>query len=162
MEDFKEIELQDEEIDQMLSRPPSWMLRWGTWMAMAVILLLLALGWFIKYSDTVAGSFNLSGNASCRGIVSGVIIISDFNSNNIEIGQKVVLNFADFPSIEYGLVAAKVDSVLTVPEKSAKKIYFSFFKGIRSAKNRTIPYCEGMTGSSKILTKKKRFLEWIF
>ena len=47
------IQLRSEEVQEILSRPPAWIVRWGTTLIVSVILLLLAGSWFFKYPDVV-------------------------------------------------------------------------------------------------------------
>ncbi|REH00100.1 HlyD family secretion protein [Flavobacterium aquicola] len=50
------IELRSEEVQEILTRVPNWMIRWGTVAVSGVIVLLLLSTWFIKYPDIVATS----------------------------------------------------------------------------------------------------------
>jgi len=49
-----EIELRSEEIQEILTRVPHWMIRWGTVVFSSIILMLLFTTWFIKYPDIVS------------------------------------------------------------------------------------------------------------
>ena len=54
------IELRSEELQEMLSRPPSWLTRWGAGLFCAVLFLIILLSWFIKSPDKIIGSFTLT------------------------------------------------------------------------------------------------------
>lgn len=45
------IELRSEEVQEILSKVPHWMIRWGNILLLALILLLLFISWLIKYPD---------------------------------------------------------------------------------------------------------------
>lgn len=47
-------ELVSSGVDEVLNRPPGWLLRWGTTLFFAVICLVLAVSWFIQYPDLVS------------------------------------------------------------------------------------------------------------
>lgn len=49
-----EINLRSEEVQEILSHVPHWIIRWGITLILAVIMILLMASWFIKYPDTVA------------------------------------------------------------------------------------------------------------
>jgi len=53
-ENLKEIELRNEEVRDILAKVPVWLIRWGSLLFLLLILLLLALSWFIKYPDIIA------------------------------------------------------------------------------------------------------------
>jgi multidrug resistance efflux pump len=47
------IELRSEEVQEILTRVPHWMIRWGNVLFLGLILLLLFLSWFVKYPDII-------------------------------------------------------------------------------------------------------------
>lgn len=47
------IELRSESVQEILSNPPNWMIRWGITVIFLVLLSVLAVSWFIKYPDFI-------------------------------------------------------------------------------------------------------------
>jgi multidrug resistance efflux pump len=56
IEDPLKIELRSEEVKEILSRPPSWLVRWGTSMFFVVIAVFLIVSWVLKYPEVVKSS----------------------------------------------------------------------------------------------------------
>jgi multidrug resistance efflux pump len=54
MSENKEIELRSEEVQEILTQVPNWMIRWGTVLVFGIVLMLLFTSWFIKYPDVVS------------------------------------------------------------------------------------------------------------
>lgn len=54
MSDEREIELRSEEVQDILTRVPHWMIRWGNVIILIIILFILFFSWFIKYPDIVS------------------------------------------------------------------------------------------------------------
>ncbi len=52
-EALDEIELRSEEVQEILTRVPHWMIRWGNVFILILVLLLLFLSWLIKYPDVI-------------------------------------------------------------------------------------------------------------
>ena len=50
---LKNIELRSEEVQEILSKVPNWMIRWGSLLFLSLIFLLLAISYFIKYPDII-------------------------------------------------------------------------------------------------------------
>ena len=50
---LEEIQLRSEEVQEILTRVPHWMIRWGNLLMLGLILLLLFLSWLIKYPDVI-------------------------------------------------------------------------------------------------------------
>lgn len=53
MPENSELKLRSEEVQEILTRVPHWMIRWGTILIYGIILMLLFTSWFIKYPDIV-------------------------------------------------------------------------------------------------------------
>ncbi|MEO1013020.1 MAG: HlyD family efflux transporter periplasmic adaptor subunit [Bacteroidota bacterium] len=52
-EKLEDIQLRSEEVGDILSKVPHWMIRWGSLLILGLILLVLALTWLIKYPDII-------------------------------------------------------------------------------------------------------------
>lgn len=57
MEEKRDIhmELKSEQMNEMLSNPPSWIVRSGNGVLLIALLVLIALAWFIRYPDEISG-----------------------------------------------------------------------------------------------------------
>lgn len=53
-QNLKDIELRSEEVQEILSKVPNWMVRWGSLLFLSLIILLLAISYFIKYPDVIS------------------------------------------------------------------------------------------------------------
>ncbi len=52
-EHIDQIELRSEEVQEILTKVPHWMIRWGNVLFLSLILMLLFLSWFVKYPDII-------------------------------------------------------------------------------------------------------------
>lgn len=52
-DNLEDIELRSEEVQEILTRVPNWMIRWGNGLLLSLIILLLFLSWLIKYPDVI-------------------------------------------------------------------------------------------------------------
>ncbi|TXD49769.1 HlyD family secretion protein [Polaribacter sp. IC073] len=50
---IEDIELRSEEVQEILTKVPNWMIRWGNTLFLLLIVMLLALSWFVKYPDII-------------------------------------------------------------------------------------------------------------
>lgn len=53
-EQHDNIQLRSEEVQEILSHVPHWLIRWGITVILMVIIILILASWFVKYPDTVA------------------------------------------------------------------------------------------------------------
>ena len=47
------INLRSEEVIEILTEVPNWMIRWGNLLFLSIILTLLLISWFVKYPDII-------------------------------------------------------------------------------------------------------------
>ena len=52
-EKLEDINLRSEEVQDILTKVPHWMIRWGNMLFLGIILLLLFITWFVKYPDII-------------------------------------------------------------------------------------------------------------
>lgn len=52
-QDQNNIELHSEEVQEILTAVPNWMIRWGNSVVLVFIIGLLAMSWFVKYPDVI-------------------------------------------------------------------------------------------------------------
>jgi multidrug efflux pump subunit AcrA (membrane-fusion protein) len=57
-----DFELRSEEVQDILTKVPNWMIRWGTILIFGIIILLLVTSWFLKYPDVVASEIVITTN----------------------------------------------------------------------------------------------------
>ncbi len=55
-----DIELRSDEVQEIMSHVPNWMIRWGISLFFGIILLFLFLAWLIKYPDIITGTATLT------------------------------------------------------------------------------------------------------
>jgi multidrug resistance efflux pump len=59
-----------DEVRDIMSRPPSWLLRSGTGLLMGGVLVLVLLGWFIHYPDMISSRITLMGSTPVVDVVA--------------------------------------------------------------------------------------------
>ncbi|GAA0743179.1 HlyD family secretion protein [Gaetbulibacter jejuensis] len=50
---LEHIELRSEEVQEILTKVPHWMIRWGNVLFLSLIVMLLLISWFVKYPDVI-------------------------------------------------------------------------------------------------------------
>lgn len=60
MEEKKEIEIRSDEVQEILSSVPSWMIGWGITLIFGIMLICIVLAYFIKYPDVIKGTISLT------------------------------------------------------------------------------------------------------
>jgi multidrug resistance efflux pump len=69
-EDNNTFELRSEEVQDILTKVPHWMIRWGTVLIFTILVILFFVSWFIKYPDVVTTEIVITTNIPPEKIVS--------------------------------------------------------------------------------------------
>ena len=70
METESTIELRSEEVQELLTSVPHWMIRWGNVVILTILLLTLLMSWFIKYPDIVTANLVITTNTPPERLVA--------------------------------------------------------------------------------------------
>lgn len=60
MPDNKHIELRSEEVQEILTKVPHWMIRWGNVVILTVLLSLFVMAWVVRYPDIIATEITIT------------------------------------------------------------------------------------------------------
>lgn len=63
-------QLRSEEVQELLSKPPGWMVRWGITVIFALIAVLFMLSWIVKYPDVIPAKVTLTSPEPPASIVA--------------------------------------------------------------------------------------------
>jgi multidrug resistance efflux pump len=63
-------ELHSEEIQEIISRPPHWLLNWGISVTFGIIVLAVISSWWIQFPDVVTASFSLTSGYAPQKIIA--------------------------------------------------------------------------------------------
>ena len=55
-DELNDIEIRSEEVQDILSKVPHWMVRWGSSLYLGLTILILAISWWVKYPDVIEAS----------------------------------------------------------------------------------------------------------
>ncbi|MBL4709777.1 MAG: HlyD family efflux transporter periplasmic adaptor subunit [Flavobacteriales bacterium] len=97
----KEIQIRSDEVQEILSHVPNWMIRWGITLIFVLIILVLSLSWIIKYPDVVEGQVVLTTEQPPTRLVS---------QTNGYIEKLIIPNDS---SITKGVVIAEIRSPIS-------------------------------------------------
>jgi len=106
-EEEKDIHLRTEEVNEILTATPRWILRWGNGVVLILIMVALSLSYFIKYPDILVANITLTTLnppvtlvAKTNGKIMHMLAT---NKSKVQAGQviAVVENTADYKDVIY-------------------------------------------------------------
>lgn len=105
MSENKEIELRSEEVQEILTRMPNWMIRYGSTAVLIIILSLFFTSWIIKYPDVISTQIVITTNIPPEKLVAKVsgkieaILIKDKENVSENTPMAVIENSANFRDV---------------------------------------------------------------
>ena len=109
-----------EQVQEILGRPPMWMVRWGTVLVLGVILVLAYLSWMVKYPEVIRAPIVLTSgtppidiHAMSTGRLTQLFVR---DSQQVELGDRLALleNSADWEDIQR--LMHLTDSLVNLPQ----------------------------------------------
>jgi multidrug resistance efflux pump len=101
----QQIEIRSEEVQEILSYVPNWMIRWGNTLFLLLIMMLLFITWFIRYPDVITTEVMITTTNPPEKIyanVSGkfdVILIKDGDTVKVNNNLAVIENSALYKDV---------------------------------------------------------------
>jgi multidrug efflux pump subunit AcrA (membrane-fusion protein) len=98
-------ELRSEEVQDILTRVPHWMIRWGTVLIFAIILMLCIVSWFVKYPDIVSAEIVITTTIPPEKLLartSGrieIILVQDKSIVKENTPLAIIQNTADYKDV---------------------------------------------------------------
>ncbi len=104
-ENNQDIQIRSEEVQEILTKVPNWMIRWGNTLLFFLIILLLAITWFVKYPDVIATQVMITTVNPPEKIYANttgkfeLILVSDGDSVVVDQTLAVVENAATYSDV---------------------------------------------------------------
>lgn len=102
---LEHIELRSEEVQEILTKVPHWMIRWGNVLFLSLILLLLLISWFVKYPDVIVSEATVTTQippqkeyAKITGKLDA-ILINDSQEVSINEPLAIIENTANYKDV---------------------------------------------------------------
>lgn len=148
------IELKGMTNQYIVGKIPSWIARWGNFLIMIIIAILLFLSFKLKYPVVLQGSVEINGR-----IV--YIAIPDFKFKYISEYQTVCLKMDDYPFVDYGFILGRVGNLKQVIDKEDKK-YIPIDILDKRILTRELKLTVGMQGSGEITVENRPIIYRVF
>ena len=114
MQEYENIEIRSEEVQEILGTPPGWMARYGTLFAFVVVVVVGWVGFLIKYPDTVESGITVTTTDPPKRLVTEtrgrVKTVMAKNEQVVSAGQVLIVfdnnaNLEDVLTLETAIMA---------------------------------------------------------
>ena len=160
------IELRSESVQEILNRPPRWIIRWGISIFFIIITVLVLGSYLFKYPDVISADITLTKEKSpndCTQII-GKILIPSKGSGKVKKGQNVIVTFDNYPYMEFGIIKIQIenDSLVPITLIDNQKVYILeviFPNKLITNYGKELTFTQEMYGSAEIITDDLRLLD---
>lgn len=98
-------ELRSEEVQEILTRVPHWLIRWGSVVVLTILVLLLLISWIVKYPDIVNSEIIITTNTPPQKLISKIsgkieaILVTDKTNISKNTALAVIENTANYKDV---------------------------------------------------------------
>lgn len=123
-----DFELRSEEVQEILTRIPHWMIRWGNLVIFLLFVIVFFFSWYIKYPDVITSQIVITTNNPPQKLVSRisgkieVILVKNKEYVRANIPLAVIENTANYKDV------FRLSRALSQKENSFKNFPFSAFE----------------------------------
>ncbi|MEI6274784.1 MAG: hypothetical protein WCP08_02290 [Prolixibacteraceae bacterium] len=158
-----EIDLHSKEVQDIMGRMPSWLIRNGMVMVVLLLIVLIAGTWFFKYPDIISAPVVVVATVDSgkETSLTGYVQLQRSSAREIKIGQQVNLKFANYPYLEYGSVRGFITKISAVPTGDSYTAEVKLPDQMISTFGKNLVFQSELKGTAEIITEDQRLLSRI-
>jgi len=149
-----------EEAQEIIGGEPSWMIRRGMLILALILLALFCLCAFVQVPETVRGTVTL--NLDSSGAYETKATIGSASAHKVKIGQKALIQLADFPPGTYGLLEANVSAMIGGPIDSLYRVDVKLQDGLTTSLKKEIRLKKILYGKISIIVETTTIFRKLF
>jgi hypothetical protein len=158
--DLEQIELRSSEVQEILSKPPAALVRYGTVLICIIMTLLIASTFYFKYPDIVSGTATITTDDSGKIIAHVKIPVSLIYK--IKEGQQVNIKADMYPYLKFGYLKGEISNISPDSDKQYYTFLIKMQDGLMTSNNNMLKFTGELTGVADILTDNRSIFERIF
>lgn len=148
-----EIDRHSQEVQDLLGKMPSWLIRNGTLLVIILVMVLVFGSWRFKYPDLVSGTATVTINAADSSLLAGSVKIDGSDVEKIRTGQPVNLKFDSYPYLKFGLVRGVVGKISSVPKGEGYEVEIQLPGRLITTLGKELEFSQELKGSAEIVTE---------
>jgi hypothetical protein len=158
---IEEIQLHSKEVQDLMGRMPSWLIRNGIVMVILILTVLVAGSWVFKYPDIITAPVVVTSVPGNPTTFVGCVQLKINPSGKVQVGQRVNLKFANYPYMEDGVVKGVVGKISSVPNGDSYALEVNLPDQMVSTFGKKLKFQQELKGTAEIITEERRLLDRI-
>jgi hypothetical protein len=158
---INEISLHSEEVQDLLGRVPSWIIRNGMIIVVIVLLILFSGSWMFKYPDIIPAPVVVALDVNDSTKFKGLVKLRQNFAGKVKVGQQVNLKFVTYPYMEFGLLKGIVNKISSIPTGDYYALEVGLPDKLISTYGKRFDFRYELIGTAEIITEDQSLLERI-
>ncbi len=150
------------EIHEIMGRIPVWIVRWGTWLLLFLLLILLIISCLIKYPETITAPISISESIREDVPPTGIMNVSGKGYGKIKEGQQVRVKLKGYPISEYGILKGTISEMSPDLERGGYKVQIRFSDSLITSYGIVLPEDVRHEGIGDIVISETSLLKRFF
>lgn len=158
---INELNQHSKEVDDLLGKVPSWIMRNGIVSVIVVLMGLVAGSWFFQYPDIIAAPVVVTADTRNASALIGTVSLKTEPAGKIKIGQQVHLKFSIYPYLKYGVVKGIISKISPIPQGDGYLLEVNLSSPMVTTAGIPLKFEKELVGVAEIITDKQRLLNRI-
>lgn len=153
------IELRSREVQEILSRPPKKLVRYGTTVICVILAILIAGSFFFNYPDIISGDASIE-YADNKWVA--FVEIPDNGAGKIQTGQQVIIKLTAYPYLEFGHINGITQQISPAQEHESYLVEVQIGEKLVTSTKKELQMSGNLSATAEIITENRRLIERIF
>ena len=169
MKDTDNIHLRSDEVQEILSRPPHALIRYGIMVISLIVLAAFIMSFFYSYPDRISGTVSIKANvqqkehvfSESRTDFTGLMLVPASGMGKVKAGQLVFIKVDEYPYLEFGMLKAEVLRIASIPNQKFYSVELTIGNELRTTMGTQLQLLGELNGHAEIITQKISLMERI-
>lgn len=167
MKDTDNIHLRSDEVQEILSRPPHALIRYGIMVISMIVIAAFVMSFFYSYPDRISGTVSIKAKdqqtennvSSSQTELTGRMLIPAAGMGKVKPGQLVIIKVDEYPYLEFGMLKAEVVRISSIPNQKYYAVDVAIGNELQTTTGKQLQLLDELNGHGEIITDKSSLME---
>lgn len=153
-------EERSQEVQEILTRPPRGLIRYGTLVVCAILALLIGAAFFFQYPDIVSATAVIVSDESEE--VKAILSVDVQDYSKLEVGQIVKIKVTGYPHTKFGTLEGRIGEISTPSGDDRIQVLTHIDPELVTSTGFKIDFSGELRGLTDIITENRSLMARIF
>lgn len=153
-------EERSQEVQEILTRPPRGLIRYGTMVVCAILALFIAAAFFFQYPDIVSATAVITSDESNE--MMAILSVDVQEYSKLKVGQVVKIKVTGYPTAKYGTLEGRIGEISQPSGDDKIKVLTNIDPELVTSTGFKIDFSGELRGLTDIITENRSLMARIF